>query len=384
MDLDPKLESSLRASLAARSAEVTPESLTEPNLRPVSRRSIRPFLFAAASVVLVVLIAVGGRWALAPSSIRSATPPPVPGASYVGSKFRLTAVENGGKKWSIPVFLSVTVEFTGSREIVTNDSVNVHSGTFSPTADGFVTHDVVGTLVDSSGGDSAQGAAVKAIGALALGPADGSGGFGPATVQAQTAGDLLVLKASGYTLSLVRTGPARAGISTGSTVETTASSVDQCSLPLAQRTGGWTCYGTPGNVAPTTYGPVTAWIGPVWHLVLVVHDGKSQTIPASFGATIRFTADHDVLIDDGVNQAYGGFLSAPHGFTWDPRAPRGQSQAASNSSSDVLLASTTAFQAVLIPPAPADPPKAEGLVQMSGNAGRLVVTVTGFELTFAR
>jgi hypothetical protein len=140
------------------SSIVGPKGVT----RVAGRNPHRIWVVAVASTILVGLSGCASRSAV--------------DAPYVGSEWRLTMVTNGSESVPISVDLDATMDLLDDGSIIMDDSVNVLSGHFTTTADGFEVTGVATTLVGSVGsvGDDPQrGAAVEAMRALAFDTSDG-------------------------------------------------------------------------------------------------------------------------------------------------------------------------------------------------------------------
>ena len=116
---------------------------------------------------------------------------------FTGYDWQVVAISQGGKVTSIPARLQVALGFSPGGQFGANDSINVHSGTYRITGDGFTTSALSSTLVGYAGHDPAV---LLAIGAI------GSFGNGVHATVKLTAGRLVVGVGS-YTLTSQRRGP---------------------------------------------------------------------------------------------------------------------------------------------------------------------------------
>ena len=145
------------------------------------------FLAFAGACVLLMSLAV--------AACGSATSARSPG--FTGYVWQVVTISRGGKVTSIPARLHVALRFSPGGRFGANDSVNVYSGTYRTTGDGFTTSPLAGTLVGYAGHDPAVLLAIGAIGSF------GNGAH--ATVELTA--DRLVVGTGSYTLTCQRRGP---------------------------------------------------------------------------------------------------------------------------------------------------------------------------------
>lgn len=178
--------------------------------RALRRRRARSGLALAAGAVAAAAVAVAvpvvAGWIPGPDR----TTPPVVTASVadcVGSVWLLTDVAEGGGSLAIPAGTRARMALLPDGRIEIDDSVNVVSGKFTMTADGFEVHDTVTTLVGYAGSDP-RITAIRGIDALAY---RNLNGVTPAPVRdtvISADGTRLVIQAGTFRLTFVRTGPA--------------------------------------------------------------------------------------------------------------------------------------------------------------------------------
>jgi hypothetical protein len=131
-------------------------------------------------------------------------------AAYVGSQWRLTMVTDGSKSVPIRADLDATMDLRDDGSIVMDDTVNVLSGHFTTTADGFEVTEVATTLVGYVGDDPQRGAAIEAMRALAYDTSDGGQTLHDDSTNTVISADErhLVVDADSLRLEFDRAGPA--------------------------------------------------------------------------------------------------------------------------------------------------------------------------------
>jgi hypothetical protein len=125
------------------------------------------------------------------TSARSASP------GFIGYDWQVVAITLDGKVTSIPARLQVALRFSRGGQFGADDGVNLHSGTYHTTSDGFTTSGVTSTLVGYAGHDPAVLLAISAIGSFDDG----------ARATAELTADRLVVGVGSYTLTCQRRGP---------------------------------------------------------------------------------------------------------------------------------------------------------------------------------
>lgn len=118
--------------------------------RPARVAAIVGAVVAVAAVgVAVGLLQAGSPTGSGPTPARSAAN----SASYIGYKWRLTSLTTHGKAIPISIDYPATVAFSPDNTLVIKGPINTLSGRYEITQSGFVPHDLVTTLLPSSGAD---------------------------------------------------------------------------------------------------------------------------------------------------------------------------------------------------------------------------------------
>lgn len=130
----------------------------------------------------------------------ASTAAPVRHTGFVGYKWTVTAISDGGSDIAIPSRDAVYLAFSRNGRFVANEPVNTHSGPYRVTADGFITANVATTLVAGGARDRATGLAIRAIQAFSLHPGT------RAIVELD--GDRMTVSENGFTLVCSRTAQA--------------------------------------------------------------------------------------------------------------------------------------------------------------------------------
>jgi hypothetical protein len=196
-------DDNLRLQLS-RAAEEFPVHGWPPDLqqRAVRRRRITAgFVLASGLAVAAVAVAV--------VAISSAAGPETPtpntaGTSYIGSSWRLMSVAERADTTTIPAGIGAQIDLLPDGQILANDGVNVTTGRFTKTADGFEVRVVAITAALYAGKDPHRLAAIAALGAL-------TGSRQPSLARdtvISTDRTRLVIQAGSFRLTFERTGPA--------------------------------------------------------------------------------------------------------------------------------------------------------------------------------
>lgn len=175
--------------------------------RVLARRRRRTAGFAVAACTLVAASAAGVV-AVAQYGPERANPQTyAAGADYVGSSWRLTQVTDGTKSTAIPEGLGARMDLFADGRVFVDNGVNLLSGKFTTSADGFEVREVGTTFVLYGGSDPGQLAAIAALNTLAYGNRDGVTPAGPVhDTVVGAAGPELVVRAGSFRLTFVRAG----------------------------------------------------------------------------------------------------------------------------------------------------------------------------------
>jgi heat shock protein HslJ len=201
--------------------------LAAPRVRAHTKAVTRYSLPAACgrAGILVLSLALAACTSAAPPKAgpaRSATPggsatpsgttpasaepaPPAPSAvhtGFVGYRWTVTAISDGGPYVPVPARYAVYLAFYRDGMFVGNEPVNTHSGPYRVTLDGFTVGDVATSLVCCGGGDQASVLAIRAMQAF-------SGAPGTHAVVDVT-GDRMTVSVKGFTLRCTRAAKATA------------------------------------------------------------------------------------------------------------------------------------------------------------------------------
>lgn len=128
--------------------------------------------------------------------LTASAPAPAKYTGFVGYRWTVTAISDGGSDIPIPSRYAVYLSFFQSGYFVANEPVNTHSGPYRVTADGFTTSDVATTLVGGGARDQASGLAIRAMQAFSLHPQT------HAIVELH--GDTMTVSENGFTLVCTR------------------------------------------------------------------------------------------------------------------------------------------------------------------------------------
>ena len=156
----------------------------------------------AALLIAVTLSACSPPALSAPPKPASRVPGPVASTShagFVGWRWTVTAIANGGAAVPVPAKDGVYLEFDNSGMFVANEPVNTHSGPYQVTSDGFTTGQIATTLVLGGAQDKGGQLAIKAINMFSEHPGT------RATVN--VTGTRMTVTENGYTFTCTRSSP---------------------------------------------------------------------------------------------------------------------------------------------------------------------------------
>jgi hypothetical protein len=154
------------------------------------------YLSVAVAVAALVSLAAGCGTTAASSVPRELAP--TAHAGFAGYKWSVTAIHHDRGTTAIPARYPVFIMFMSNGQFVANEPVNTHSGTYRAVSDGFVTSDIVTSLVGYIGHDPIVLLARSAISSF-----DTS-----AHATASLTGNRLTVVVGGYTLICQRDGTA--------------------------------------------------------------------------------------------------------------------------------------------------------------------------------
>ncbi len=126
----------------------------------------------------------------------NAKTPAGPSPGFTGYEWQVVTISHDATVRSIPAWLRVALKFSPDGRFGANDGVNIHSGAYRTTGDGFTVSGMRTTLVGYAGHDPAVLLAINAIGSFNDGV--------HATVT--LTGDRLVVGVGSYTLTCQRRG----------------------------------------------------------------------------------------------------------------------------------------------------------------------------------
>jgi len=121
---------------------------------------------------------------------------PASETGFVGYKWTVTAISDGGPAVSVPARDDVFLAFTRDGQFVANEPVNTHGGPYWVTPSGFTTEQVATTLVLGGADDPGGVQAIRAIEAVTAGT----------HASVDITGNSMVVRENGYTLTCRRDG----------------------------------------------------------------------------------------------------------------------------------------------------------------------------------
>jgi hypothetical protein len=154
---------------------------------------------AAATIGLVAIAGCGTASTASTASTAAARAGTVTG--FVGYHWQVVTITHDGRQTSIPASDQVYVDFARSGRFGANEPINIHSGTYRSTSDGFVIVGPMGvSAVGYAGSNTVTLLAINAINA-----------FLPGVRSATTvSGDRLTVTVGGYRLDCLRDGASTA------------------------------------------------------------------------------------------------------------------------------------------------------------------------------
>lgn len=155
----------------------------------------------------------------------------------------------------------------------------------------------------------------------------------------------------------------------------TGSTVSSSNATATARPSPPTPATTARNAEPV---PREGYVGPRWRLVAMSHQGDRLTVPLSVRAWIRFGPSDQLVMHDSINASSGRFTSTLSGFR---PTDMGTTLVGDAGADPVRLAVVRGMSAVL---GPGPEAHLEGEVSIRMSAGRLVLSVDGYELSFER
>jgi heat shock protein HslJ len=121
-------------------------------------------------------------------------------AGFVGWRWTVTAIANGGAAVAVPAKDGVYLQFDKNGMFVANEPVNTHSGPYQVTSDGFTTGQIATTLELGGVLDKGGQLAIQAIDSFSERPGT------QATVD--VTGTRMTVTENGYTFTCTRATPA--------------------------------------------------------------------------------------------------------------------------------------------------------------------------------
>ena len=139
-------------------------------MKPVAKLSV-----SLAAVVLALLVLAG--CASGPNIVadpghavtgKSASQAPTPGAQggLTEGKWRVTAIDHGGKTTQVPARYNAYLTFTPNGKFGANDPVNFHSGIYRQVTDGFTISSIMSSAAGYAGNDPVVVLTINAMSAF--------------------------------------------------------------------------------------------------------------------------------------------------------------------------------------------------------------------------
>lgn len=153
-----------------------------------------PVVIAAATLGSLAVAGCGTATATAAAATARTTS----ASRLAGYQWQVVTITHDGKQTPIPASYDVYLSFTRSGQFAANDPINIHSGTYRITGDGFTTSQLVVSAAGSTGDNPVTTLAIDAIHAFDNG----------VRADATVSGDRLAVTAGGYQFGCRRDGTA--------------------------------------------------------------------------------------------------------------------------------------------------------------------------------